>query len=174
MQTFLNEYSFSATAEYLDNKRLNKQLTESRQILDILLINPNARWRNHPAVLMWKGHEYALWLYTKRIREECIERGFNVEKNTLQLQKHFQIMSDNPLTNSSMPEWWEDEVLKERVVVTHRARLYVKNPVHYARYERFLEPAENMRCCSHCNYFWPSHWEKNKQQFLITNKKRSK
>jgi hypothetical protein len=172
MQTFLNEFSFSASAEYLDNKRLNKQLTEARQILDILLINPNARWRNHPAVLMWKGHEYALWLYIKRIREECIERGFNVEKNTIQWLKHFEILKSLS-TNEDMPIWWEDENLKERVVITHRARLFIKNPEYYKRYQQWVEPAENMRCCSHCNYFWPSHWEKNSHKFLITNKKRS-
>lgn len=174
MQNFLNEYSFSAVADHLDNKRLNKQLTETRQCLDILLINPTSRWRNHPAVLMWKNHEYALWLYAKRIREECIDRGFNVEKNTLQFQKHFEILSSDPSKDWAMPDWWQDEVLKERVVVTHRARLYIKDPIFYEKYKRFVEPAEKMRCCSHCNYFWPSHWEKNGQKFLQTNKKRSK
>ena len=160
MQTFLSEFTFSGAAEVLDKKRLQKQLLEGRQILDILLDKPEARWRNHPAVLMWKGYEYYLYLYCKRMMEECVEQGINVEKNALQLHRHIVTIMSRGLSEEP-PVWWVDGELQERIVVTHRARLYVKKPEHYPQYEQWVGKAETMRCCSHCNYFWYPHHVKN-------------
>jgi len=56
MQTFLPYKNYSQCAEILDNKRLNKQILESYQILKVLSgQSPSGAWRNHPAVLMWKN-----------------------------------------------------------------------------------------------------------------------
>lgn len=170
MQTFLNELTFSATAERLDKKRLQKQLLEGRQILEILLVNTTAAWRNHPAVLMWKGHEYWLYLYLKQIMLDCKERGINVEKNWEVISNCKEII---PTANVLPPEWWTDEKLQHRVVTTHRARLWVKNKEFYSAYENNFDEAETLRCCSHCNYFWPTHWAKNGNKFLVTTKKRA-
>lgn len=174
MQTFLSETTFSGSAEVLDKIRLNKQFLEARQIMDMLLAeNPSkSPWSKHPAVLQWKNHEYYLWLYIKRIREECINRGISVEKNTTALVKYIPIIAELGKTQVE-PIWWSDETLKDKVVITHRARLYEKDPVHYAQYAQWVEPAKDLICCSHCNYFWPSHWEKNGNKFLVTNKKRN-
>jgi hypothetical protein len=174
MQTFLSEHSFSATAQYLDDKRLNKQYLEVRQILEILLEKHESRWRNHPAVLQWKGFEYALFVYSKRIREECEERGISTEKNTVVLQRLYNEYLSGPDVNRDFPDWWEDEKLRERVIVTHRARLFIKKPEHYHMYETWTEAGAAATCCSHCNYFWPSHWKANGEKFLVTNKKKLK
>jgi hypothetical protein len=61
MQTFLPYKDFKKSAKVLDNKRLGKQRVEAFQILNILLGRTKTKgWRNHPAVLMWKGHSNAL------------------------------------------------------------------------------------------------------------------
>lgn len=78
MQTFLPYKSFAKSAKCLDNKRLGKQRVEAMQILKILLgANPNAKWRNHPAVLQWKGYEGSLFAYLCAIANEWEDRGFN-------------------------------------------------------------------------------------------------
>ena len=160
MQTFLPEPSFSAVASILDDKRLYKQLLEARQILEILFTEPRKDgsiipWSHHPAVLMWKGYEYHLWLYFKRIREECIERGIDVVKNTNAIEKLVPRILD---LSQDEPVWWSDEKLKDRVIITHRARLFIKKPGHYVHYEQWVEPAKELVCCpQRCNYYWPTH-----------------
>ena len=58
MQTFLPYPSKRESLDALDNKRLNKQILECYQILNILTGNSKSNaWRNHPAVLMWEGAE---------------------------------------------------------------------------------------------------------------------
>ena len=59
MQTFLPYPDFAKSAACLDNKRLNKQIVECKQIL-MALSGESKGWRNHPAVLMWKGCECCL------------------------------------------------------------------------------------------------------------------
>ena len=46
------------TAMALDPRRLNKQIIETRQILDAL--NGAKAWSNHPCTLQYRGHD--LWL----------------------------------------------------------------------------------------------------------------
>jgi hypothetical protein len=159
MQTFLCEHTFSGTAEYLDKRRLNKQFIEARQILDVLLEKTNARWRNHPAVLMWKGYERALYMYTMRMKEELVIRGVSIEKNEKALTRLYNLyLADREIIT---PNWWQDDELKERIVISHRARLCIKDPVYYASYKPYVCLASHVKCCPHCNYFWPSHHARN-------------
>ena len=56
MQTFLPDKSFVNSSRILDYRRLGKQRVEARQIYNILIGNTKSNaWRNHPAVLMWRG-----------------------------------------------------------------------------------------------------------------------
>lgn len=56
MQTFLPYTNTLDAARALDNKRLNKQILECYQILNVLSGRSKGNgWKNHPAVLMWKG-----------------------------------------------------------------------------------------------------------------------
>jgi hypothetical protein len=85
MQTFLPYENFRDTASVLDDKRCGKQRVEAFQILNILLERTDRKgWRNHPAVLMWKGYENALKLYLNTMISEWIGRGFN---NTMQFER---------------------------------------------------------------------------------------
>ncbi len=63
MQIFLPFKDLQKSVSVLDNKRCGKQRIESWQILKILLnLDPSKKgWRNHPAVLMWKGYEPCLF-----------------------------------------------------------------------------------------------------------------
>ena len=159
MQTFLNEPNFQLVAKSLDPVRLRKQFIEARQILDVLLENPTARWCNHPAVLQWKGYEVALFCYTAMMGWEVKNRGWKYEKNMEAIDIHFaKHLHDRPLV---YPEWWLDSELKARIIITHRTRLYVKDPEFYSEYVDYDTGDKTKICCPHCNYFWPSHHYRN-------------
>lgn len=158
MQTFLSESTFAQCAAVLDKKRLNKQLTEARQILGILTINKQSRWRNHPAVNMWRGYEIALIHYINEIAKECHQRNINIQKNlttVLAIANEFLVG-----TQYVEPIWWADPKYKHRVLTTHRARLFEKSAVLYPQYEQYQPQKISHVCCGHCNYFWPSHFLK--------------
>jgi hypothetical protein len=83
MQTFLPYPDFIQSAKCLDYKRLGKQRVESKQILDILNGDSKSNaWKNHPAVLMWKGYEHELQVYHDIMICEWIYRGY---KNNMKL-----------------------------------------------------------------------------------------
>ncbi len=75
MQTFLPYPNFHLTAECLDNKRLGKQRVEAWQVLRALR-GETKGWVNHPATVMWRGHEQSLILYGLVISTEWRKRGF--------------------------------------------------------------------------------------------------
>ena len=129
MQTFLpyhpilcetGEWSFNNSAIVLDKKRLNKQIVEASQILDILCGRyADARYRNHPAVLQWVGHEYVLFSY---LNDMCLE----AKKLGIKCSIHDRLFGYTCLmpNNSSfeLPEWMENA----EVFASHRSRLLFK------------------------------------------------
>ena len=159
MQTFLPSGSPIFAAQALDNKRLNKQILEGYQILKVLSTNGKA-WRNHPAVLMWEGHEGALVDYIREMIAEAKHRGIKTENNEANI---------NTLVNTyyhqwdnSKPEWMLDKQKLGRIVATHRANLYRKDPIYYAEYASAVNHKLNKPCCEKCQYFWPTHPLKKK------------
>lgn len=137
------------SAASLDNKRLNKQLLEGRQIYSILSSKrTTGGWVNHPAVKMWRNYDNALFEYLCAIKSECDDRGIATEKNWSAIQE----MHDNNWDRGSnvvMPPWWGDD----RVHESHRNNLYVKDPEHYVQFMG----DKRVTCCDGCNYFWPTH-----------------
>ena len=73
MQTFLPSPDFAECARVLDGKRLNKQITEVKQIL-MAITGESDGWRNHPAVAMWRGHYDALIEYGVALYDEWQSR----------------------------------------------------------------------------------------------------
>ncbi len=119
MQTFLVCRDFKLSAESLDMQRLGKQRIEALQILKILL-GLSKSWSNHPAVLMWKGHEHALATYGAWICAEWVRRGC---EDTIWAQLNELSLSRFDLTTEvEAPPWVGDE----RVHSNHRARLLHK------------------------------------------------
>jgi hypothetical protein len=132
MQTFLPYTDFVDTARCLDWRRLGKQRVEAMQILNILTGKTNKPgWRNHPAVLMWKGHEAALAQYMNIMIIEWVRRGY---KNTMQKVD---------LGNAYPPPW----SLDEKFLSSHRSNLLRKDPVYYGKFG-WTEPLD-------LEYVWP-------------------
>ena len=149
MQTFVPFADFQESALILDNKRLNKQLLEGRQIYKILLEGKiKGAWVNHPAVKMWRNYDMGLYSYLVSIKDECDFRGISTEKNWNAITEMHE-SNWNRGDNTVMPQWWGDE----RVHQSHRNNLYRKDPDHYAEFfqDGFVS------CCEKCNYFWPTH-----------------
>jgi hypothetical protein len=149
MQTFVPYADMLESAAVLDNKRLNKQLLEGRQIYSILA-NKRTKggWVNHPAVKMWRNYDNSLFEYLIAIKYECDERGISTEKNWDAIQEMYDWNWDRG-SNVIMPPWWGDE----RVHESHRNNLHVKDPEFYAEFRN----ASRITCCKDCNYFWPTH-----------------
>jgi hypothetical protein len=97
---------------------------------------------------MWNNYDMALFSYLEAIKDECINRGIQTEKNwnaILTMHQNNWYRGDSIV----MPPWWGDE----RVHQSHRNNLYRKDPEYYGHFsqEKFIS------CCDKCNYFWPTH-----------------
>lgn len=149
MQTFVPYADEILSAAALDKKRLNKQLLEGRQIYSILASGRRTgAWVNHPAVKMWRHYDMALFKYLEAIKDECVYRGIQTEKNwDAILDIHDK--NWNRGGNVVLPPWWGDE----RVHESHRNNLYVKDADYYSQFAT----AKRVACCDKCNYFWPTH-----------------
>lgn len=136
MQTFLPYADFEACANVLDWKRLNKQITEGEQILTAL--NPNTKsnaWKNHPAVLMWKGYETALMLYINVMHKVWDEKyAKKTRKNP-----YFTIEGE-----VKFPPWLGMPTLH----ASHRSNLLRKNKEFYSKFN-WSEPSD-------MEYVWPT------------------
>lgn len=149
MQTFVPFADIHKSADSLDNKRLNKQLLEGRQIYSILSSQrTTGGWVNHPAVKMWRNYDNGLFAYLTGVYDVCNDRGIATEKNwSAILEMHNSNWHRG--TGVIMPPWWGDN----RVHESHRNNLYAKDPEYYDDFSS----AKRIACCEKCNYFWPTH-----------------
>jgi hypothetical protein len=156
MQTFMPFKSFYHTAQALDNKRLNKQILECYQILKVLSSDdPKAGWRNHPAVKMWKGFEMGLFQYAMVMIEEANKRGIRTENNLRNLNE----LNERAYKDwgYGMPLWMDDKKVMARVTTTHKANLYLKDPIFYTDFINAVANKNNEPCCDKCSYYWVTH-----------------
>ena len=158
MQTFLPYKQFNKSAQALDSKRLNKQILEGYQILKVLSNeDPNAAWRNHPAVKMWRKHEGQLWLYVMAMVKEADKRGIKTDKNMENLRNLKSEFGDG--WGYSRPKWYTDAFKMDRLTTTHKANLYKKDSIYY--FDFFPAVAESKPCCPDrkvpCQYYWVTH-----------------
>jgi hypothetical protein len=153
MQTFLPFPNFAESARVLDDKRLFKQVVECKQILTALRLKreqrkPNIKefvaWANHPAVLMWEGHERKLKRYQFACIQEWIKRRFGYV--VFAAHEDMDIHGMAPVG----PEWLGSVEFHGK----HRAILLAKNPEHYKQFGWKEEPAtKNSR--GQYPYLWP-------------------
>lgn len=144
MQTFLTTTtSFKATAQTLDNKRLNKQALEAWQILMTnLQLDPQGNfrqpkgWYNHPATKMWRGHETALYQYIQQMVIEWKSRGFNstIGDKAKATMLRAQELGLVDLTEIKFPKWMQDTEHFARIAESHRKALLVKNYEWYSQF----------------------------------------
>jgi hypothetical protein len=160
MQTFLPQSDYYLSARTLDNKRLNKQILEGYQILNVLSgKSKTGGWRNHPAVLMWKGYEHGLWRYIQAMIHEAKYRGIKTQNNEANLNKLKDLCWED--WGYDIPEYFKDEKKLVRIVTTHRANLFKKDPIYYAPFQYAITSLNNVPCCPDrkepCKYYWPTH-----------------
>lgn len=159
MQTFLTSTNSYECAQSLDSKRLNKQILECYQILNILSNNsPSGAWRNHPAVLMWKGYEHGLWKYVQSMVSEAKSRGIKTDKNEENLSSLYNRFSND--WGNHPQQWWMNQDTVMRIITTHKANLFKKDPMYYLKYQHALSSPYNTPCCDKCQYFWVTHYER--------------
>ena len=163
MQTFLPSTNFAWAAQMLDSKRLNKQILEGYQILNVLSgQSPTGGWRNHPAVLMWKNHEGALLKYLDYMIVEAKQRNIKTDNKESNIQKLFKKVGKT--WNTLMPNWFNNDLVSMRIITTHRANLFNKDPMYYSRFQYATISPFNSPCCPEkkepCKYYWPTHQEK--------------
>lgn len=156
MQTFLPSTNFAWAAQMLDSKRLNKQILEGYQILNVLSNqSPTGGWRNHPAVLMWKNHEGVLLKYIGYMIHEAKQRGIQTTKNESNIKSLFDKVGNS--WGKTLPKWLNNDLTSMRIVTTHRASLYNKDPLYYAKFQYALNSPYNVTCCPECKYYWVTH-----------------
>ena len=157
MQTFLPYPSKRESLDALDNKRLNKQILECYQILNILTSNSKSNaWRNHPAVLMWEGAEAELYRYAMTAVVLADMRGIKTDKNKENLEKLSRSRSSLSWGDDT-PLWAINPTTIKRVNATHKANLYRKDPIFYAEFAPSVTDKNNRPCCDRCLYYWPTH-----------------
>jgi len=150
MQTFLPYSNFAQSAKCLDYRRLGKQRSEALSIFKILIgeakKNKNGKipWENHPAVKMWKGHEFLLLAYILVICKEWQRRKYKdtVLEKSLKLADKFRKKIKNNYV-LEQPNWF----FNEKFHASHRSNLLRKNKEYYSQFN-WKEP-DNLP------YYWP-------------------
>lgn len=140
MQTFIPFSDHITTTRVLDRQRLGKQRVETLQILNALSpLYDKKGWKNHPAVKMWRGHEYALIEYGLYICHEWVKRGYidTCADKMKALWPHFDQRS------SYMPDWWGDPAIHD----SHKSNLLRKAPEWYSQF--------NWDVADDLPYVWP-------------------
>jgi hypothetical protein len=135
MQSFLPYSDFRETMRCLDYRRLGKQRTEAKQILNAIerrRTGVGGGWINHPAVLMWEDFEDALRYYMNCAINEWVRRGY---RNTM-------LLADVP-DSFPYPDWLGDE----QIHASHRANLLRKDADYYGQFGWPETPREG--------YIWP-------------------
>lgn len=161
MQTFLPYPAVRDSLDALDNKRLNKQILETYQILNVLSGQTKSNaWRNHPAVLMWEGAESELWRYSMTAISLADMRGIKTENNLANMRALAKKVGS--FWGNDEPAWRKNPTVLKRVNATHKANLYRKDSEYYAEYASSVNDEYNQPCCEGCLYFWPTHPLKKK------------
>ena len=111
------------TARILDKRRLNKQIIECNQILNAL--RGKKTWRNHPAVLEYKGYEK--WLTWYRSCLEWYVLGNISWANTCSIK-----------ASEATPPFHTKDFFNQM-----KRRLYTKDNNHYKQYAYLGESQEN-------------------------------
>jgi len=130
VQTFLPYPSFAASAAALDSPRLGKQRVETLQILRALVL-PEYGWRNHPAVVMWRGYVPALVCYGLTCVAEWRGRG-HADSTDVQIAEFAPATAGEDqgrlAARGLVPPW----LGASDVHASHRTALTRKDPDHYA------------------------------------------
>ena len=108
---------------------------------------------------MWKGFERGLWSYVQAMIAEAKSRGIKTENNEANLNNLKNMCWDD--WGNTIPDYFQDENKLLRIVTTHRANLFKKDPLLYAPFQYAVTSINNVPCCPErkepCKYYWPTH-----------------
>lgn len=163
MQTFypVDTTNFLDVAKMLDNRRLNKQALEGWQIIMTLLeLDPEGNhrpakgWKNHPAVNMWRGHEYALNTYVQLMVAEWHKRGYkstigSKADKTIKTALKLKLIDMN---QRYLPDFIHDPELRLAVASSHRLALLSKDYEWYSQFNWLEDTGERPETYE---YVWP-------------------
>lgn len=135
MQTFLPYPDFGRSASVLDNKRLQSQIKECKQIY-LSLTEESYGWKNHPAVRMWEGYKECLCEYAFHCAVEWEGRFQKDHSLTLFFIRHMHI--------TTYPKWFGNTQFH----LSHRSNLLRKDYDYYHLYFGDISPD--------IPYFWPT------------------
>jgi hypothetical protein len=117
---------------------------------------------------MWHGYERMFYNYLVAIKDECVHRGISVDANWQAIKELMRRGSYNFGPNLVEPWWYADREMLLRIIQTHRANLYKKDPEYYYDYIVNANMYDKMRdklvCCPKCNYCWATHIAKQRQE----------
>jgi len=145
VQTFLPYPGFAESAAVLDLPRLGKQRVETLQILRALQF-PDYGWRNHPAVLMWRGRVPALVSYgLSCVAAWCaLGHADSTADQIGEFAPQVAGMSQPELRRRGLLPGW---LGNERLHRSHRSRLIAKDPGSYR--PLFADTPDGL------DYYWP-------------------
>ena len=126
------------TAMALDKRRLNKQIIECKQILDAL--EGAKAWRNHPAILQYRG--YTGWLIAYQSCLRYYYKGTYVKNTCYDCEVVLRnCLAAERLCESLTPPFHTKEYFDQM-----KRRLYTKDPDYYRQWEHLGK--------SEINYYW--------------------
>lgn len=162
MNTFLPFNDLILSAESLDDKRLNKQILECKQIHDALT-GKSKGYQFHPATMMWRDAEGSLALFAY---ECCLQ----FHRRTNKAHKYHVWAYDNSgggrATLQTRPWWWGDQYFHH----SNQQMLVWKDPVYYGRRWHVADsevPTERP------HYIWPvskHNWDFVSNGYIIIMK----
>lgn len=132
MQTFVPYDRYDKSAEVLDLQRLGKQIIEGGQIMRALY-DPTYGWQSHPATLMWHGHAASLHAYLQAMHSEWWSRRHKPHAAYTNLLTWLDDGGHMPHEPTGRPAWLGCADVHE----SHRANLYRKDPIVYARFSKY-------------------------------------
>jgi hypothetical protein len=87
--------------------------------------------------------------------DEAKTRGIKTDKNEENLWNlHADQFNEWGLHS---PDWWGNPEKMARIVTTHKANLYKKDPMYYHEFIDAVNDTDNKPCCDKCQYYWVTH-----------------
>lgn len=135
MQTFMPTGNYEYNASVLDNKRLFKQISECKQIINVCCLKnkgfthyPKGHkkqgkkigYLNHPIINLWSKHLLSLKYYQFCMIKEWCMRRWNIKISSPEF-KH---------NTAKHPTW----TFNKKINLRHQLSLIEKNPKHYCQF----------------------------------------
>lgn len=139
-QVYMPYSDFTMTARCLDNKRLNKQITEAKQVFTFVEYGYGFQGNPSP-YKMWEGCGNAIGLYILALYSEWQNRWFTKQRGGNKEHKAGEfVLYDrnwNAVKDIVYPKWYTDE----KVFSSYRSALLYKDFDWYSKFGWSEAPA---------------------------------